>query len=116
MDPEGGANPEESFFSCFLASGDCVTLRNGRLYPCSTAGCINRFSKRFGEIIPETSEDSIDIFEAKNTREILNFLSKPIPMCRYCDVKNRTKNNPWSYGKDAGEITEWLRDDYIKPE
>ena len=37
--------------------------------------------------------------------EVLNFISKPINFCKYCDIKNRTFNHEWKQSKK--DIKEW---------
>lgn len=44
------------------------------------------FNKFFDKNIPLVDKDGIDIYKAKSMKEILEFLSKPIPFCGYCKV------------------------------
>ena len=39
--------------------------------------------------------DYIDIHKAKDYQEVLQFLAKSIPFCKYCDVKNRKDGIVW---------------------
>jgi hypothetical protein len=48
--------------------------------------------------------DSIDIYNASNIDEILDFLSKPITCCRYC-MPNDDELIDWKVSKK--EIEEW---------
>ena len=46
----------------------------------------------------------IDIFKAKNKDEILEFMSRPIPFCRFCDVLRRKAGYKWETSeKDISE-------------
>ena len=89
---EGTENPEWNFRNCFLAN-NCLILENGRLYTCSYIPNIRHFNKFFNKNIPISVNDYIDIHKARNYQEILQFLAKPIPFCKYCDVKNNEGRN-----------------------
>ena len=49
--------------------------------------------------------DYIDIYKAKDKKEILEFLSKPVPFCRYCNVDNRKYS--FDFEKSNKDINEW---------
>ena len=104
LDLEGKQNPTESFMNCFHAN-HCVMLKHGRIYPCTVAPNIEHFNNYFNYNIPLTDKDGIDIHNASSIDEILNFISKPIPFCRFCNVKCRTFKHEWGVSKK--EITEW---------
>jgi MoaA/NifB/PqqE/SkfB family radical SAM enzyme len=103
LDTTGKQNKDESFKKCFMAR-QCYTLRNGDIYPCPIAACIERFNKTFGENIPLTELDGGNIFN-ESAEDILNKLSFPIPMCSYCKAKERTYGNKWGTSKRS--IEEW---------
>ena len=84
---EGTENPEWNFRNCFLAN-NCLILENGRLYTCSYIPNIRHFNKFFNKSILISVNDYIDIHKARNYQEILQFLAKPIPFCKYCDVNS----------------------------
>ena len=91
---DGKENPEWNFRNCYLAN-TCICLDNGKLYTCSLPSNIRHFNKFFNKNIPVSVNDYIDIYEARNYQEILQFLAKPIPLCKYCDVKNWKYEIPW---------------------
>ena len=91
---EGDENPEWNFRNCFLAN-NCLILENGRLYTCSYIPNIRHFNKFFNKNIPISVNDYIDIHKARDYQEVLQFLAKPIPFCKYCDVKNRKDGIVW---------------------
>lgn len=101
----GDCNPTESFAHCFHANNDCNMLSNGRLYPCTVAPNIPIFNKKYGVKIPLTKEDGMDIYAISGKRELMERLSRPMPICRYCDVLHRTFDH--KYGPSKGAITEW---------
>lgn len=106
IDPNGNQNPELSFMHCGLAN-NCIFLSNGKLYTCSEPGNIRHFNKFFNTNIPITEYDYIDIHKANNINEILNFLAKPIPFCKYCNVSQRKYLMDW-------KISNKSIDEYIK--
>lgn len=112
LDPLGSQDPYESFINCFMANKS-QRLKNGKLATCALILNSEYFNKEFGTNIEICPDDYIDIHEAKSGREILDFLSRPIPFCRFCDVKNWTFDNPWHISKR--EIGEWIiQKDFIQ--
>lgn len=91
---DGDENPEWNFRNCVLAN-TCLILENGRLYTCSYIPNIRHFNKFFNKNIPISVNDYIDIHKARDYQEVLQFLAKPIPFCKYCDVKNRKYGITW---------------------
>ena len=104
LDLTGQQNAAYSFAKCFHANW-CVMLKNGKLYTCTVAPNIEHFNKYFNKSIPLTDRDGIDIYKAQTIEEILDFLSKPIPFCKYCNVNGRTFGHEW--GRSKKEIEEW---------
>jgi MoaA/NifB/PqqE/SkfB family radical SAM enzyme len=106
LDLDGGQNPEISFNACGMGSGlGCVTLRDGRIYTCYVAAHIQFFNKYFDKDLRITGEDYIDIYKAISKREILDFLLKPFPFCRYCKSSASLSGLNWAVSKR--EISEW---------
>jgi hypothetical protein len=105
FDPFGKQNPYESFSNCFMANS-CARLSDGKLSTCSSILNVDFLNKAFGTNLKICPDDYIDIYEAESGREIMDFLCKPVPFCRYCDVKKRTFDNPWHTSKC--EIGEWV--------
>lgn len=108
LDLKGMQDKNENFAHCRYANY-CVFLKAGRLYTCSIAPNIGHFNKYFGKNLPLTNKDSINIYKAKNEKEILEFLAKPIPFCKYCNVNARTFDHKWGVSKK--EISEWTLPD-----
>lgn len=96
MDLEGNKDPLVSFANCNVGN-NCVTLHHGKIYTCSLPTGIKHFNKYFGKNLQVTEADGINIYEAKNLTEVLNFIAKPIPFCRYCNVQQRSYNHPWDH-------------------
>ena len=104
LDLDGKQNIRKNFFNCSYANS-CFTLRDGRLYTCSIAAHIRFFNQYFQKNLLATEQDSINIYEVKNIKEILTFLRKPIPFCRYCKINNIQYKIPWGVSKK--DISEW---------
>lgn len=105
LDIEGKQDAFDSFIHCFHANNGCNMLNDGRLYTCTVAPNIPIFSKRYGLDIPFTEDDGIDIYTIKNKKILFEYLSRPMPICRYCNVRKRTFNHSWERSK--GEMQEW---------
>ena len=104
MDIEGSQDATTNFLDCRDAN-KCIFLRDGKLFTCVEPPNIHHFNKFFGTNIPVTDRDYIDIYKAKDINEILDFLAKPIPFCKYCNVKARKYHIPWDRSKK--DIKEW---------
>lgn len=84
----------------------CMSLKDGKLYPCTCIPNIYHFNKYFNKNIPVTDKDYIDIFRVNTVQEIEEFLSREVPFCAYCNVRNRSNGKPWSVTKF--ELGEWF--------
>jgi len=105
LDLEGKQNIKENFANCFHAK-NCLFLKYGKLYTCTVAPSIEHFNKYFNKNIPLSENDGIDIYKVKDKKTILKFLARPIPFCKYCNVKGRTFKNEWGISKK--DINEWI--------
>lgn len=104
LDLEGKQNCEVSFANCNVAN-ECITLKEGKLYPCPIVAHIEHFNQYFSCNLLAEEADGIDIYKANSGEEILKHLSNPIPFCRFCDVSRRTYHHKWGISKK--DITEW---------
>lgn len=104
LDETGSQDEVYGFTHCHMA-GNCINLAHGHLYTCSYAACMDRFNKYFNKNIPVTEEDGVDIYKDYSTEEVIRKLTQPIPLCKYCAVKNRTYGNKWENSKR--DISEW---------
>jgi hypothetical protein len=104
LDLSGGQASSSNFVKCSHAIA--VSLREGRLYPCCVRPHLHIFNKYFPEhALPDSQKDSIDIHAAKSASEILDFLSRPIPFCRFCLVDGCSDLAVWQQSKKS--IKEW---------
>ena len=105
IDTKGGQKINDSFIHCSHAN-NCITLSNGRLFPCSIVPCIKHLNKYYGLNLPVSENNSIDIYGEVSARDILQFLSKPIHFCQFCAVHLRESGIPWSISQK--EQSEWV--------
>lgn len=83
----------------------CISLKQGKIYPCTCIPNAYHFNKFFNKNLEVTDKDYIDIYQ--NEKEAIEeFLNHPVPFCAYCNVKNRTGGKPWAVSKF--DIKEWF--------
>jgi MoaA/NifB/PqqE/SkfB family radical SAM enzyme len=105
LDLNGKQNIKKAFRTC-IEKNECIALRNGRLYTCTRRSIFPNFNSYFKTGVEESDTDSIDIYKAKDIDEILDFLRRPIPFCRYCDWEN-TEMYKMQWHTSKKEISEW---------
>jgi hypothetical protein len=94
LDLSGSQDIKKAFNRCYMAMC-AIALKNGRMATCSFVFNMRYFNKYFGQNIPVTDADSIDIYKAKNMQDIVDFLNKPIPLCAYCKSIGTEIVGPW---------------------
>jgi hypothetical protein len=104
LDLSGKQNAKKSFRNCCLAACT-VALQNGRLSTCSFVFNMRHFNHYFNQNVPVTEADSIDIYKANSMQEIVDFLNKPIPLCRFCKSTGAEIVSAWR--KTEKSIEEW---------
>lgn len=104
INPHNQVSPEYSFRKCYKAN-NCITLRNGKLYTCCTIPFAYYLKQYFDLPIEILPDNGIDIYIANNIEDILMFLSRPVPFCKYCDFDHRREDIPW--GLSNKELDEW---------
>jgi MoaA/NifB/PqqE/SkfB family radical SAM enzyme len=104
LDINGGQDIKESHTYC-LRANQCTVLQEGKIYACSLPPWINYFNEYFGKDLKVSEGDYIDLYKVKKFEEILEFLRKPVPFCKYCNTKTMVYSNKWELSKK--EITEW---------
>ncbi len=108
LDMLGEQEARASFCDCEYAN-NTVVLHDGRMYPCEIIPTVRHFNRYFSADLAVTGDDSIDIHEAGSMGEILAFLAKPVPFCRYCDVKNRLCGIKWETSSECAppRLIDW---------
>lgn len=87
------------------AANTCIQLRNHRIYPCVQSAYLPLLTEFFGLKNVVSDRDGIDIFEAKDYSEIMNFIAKPIPCCRFCRIDKQVDG--YQYGSSKQDLSEW---------
>lgn len=105
LDLEGKQNAIKNFYDCYR-SNTCITLKHGKIYTCLKAAHMHLFNDYFHKDIKLDEANGIDIYKAQTGQEILEDLTKPIPMCAYCDRKNITTGHVWEVSKR--DISEFI--------
>lgn len=103
LDLTGSQDAMHSFLNCHRANG-CIMLAHGRLFTCTVAANAHHLKDYFNLDIKLSAEDSIDIY-SHTAREIMEFLARPIPFCRYCNIDKEKYGLP--YGPSSKSIDEW---------
>jgi len=91
---------------------DCTQLRNGRLYRCAQSAYVDfvnnfiRVKDNNGDNFRIDTKDYLDIYSPEGLEEVQEFLSNPIPFCRYCDMDNMDTRVPWEHS--GRKIDEWV--------
>jgi hypothetical protein len=106
LDLTGSQDFTKSFQKCAISWGCCVTLRESRIYTCCYAAHIKFFNNYFNLNLEICRDDFVDIFKVNNKDEIISFLEKPFPFCRFCKASEIKFARRW--GISAKEITEWI--------
>jgi hypothetical protein len=96
---------------CYAAN-ICFQLVDGKIFPCFRIAYIHYFNTFFNQKLEVTDKDFIDIYKARDMEEILSFLCKPIPFCRYCNMEKMAQYIEWD--KSKKEITEWTSEDWYE--
>lgn len=101
-----GNQPIEWNYKHCTRSNKCITLKHGRLFTCPMAAHAHLAKEFFGLNIELSEKDSIDIYKVNHFEEITRFLVKPIPFCRYCNLKVKVKQLEWGVSKRR--LEEWF--------
>ena len=104
---ERKGNAKDNYNRCYQR-GRCMSLKDGKIYPCTCIPNVCHFNKYFNKNLEVTEKDYIDIYKIKDVKEIEKFLDTEVPFCTYCDVLGRTSGKKWETSKR--NIGEWLNE------
>ena len=104
MDLSGQMDETESFLHCWNAN-NCTVVEHGKLYPCPRVAKIRHFNKAFKTNLPVSEKDYLVIEEVESLEEMMSFLAKPIPFCRFCKSQSHYEE-PWAVSKKI--MAEWM--------
>ena len=100
LDPEKKQNPKLSHLRC--CSFGCITVDNGRIFPCSQSACVRHLNNRFGTDFKWKKGDYIEVQDLGDSRRLLKLRNRPVPFCGYCRHQSFTP-----YGPSKRELSEW---------
>lgn len=107
LDLKGKQDSRKNFLMCYEVG--IAHLVAHQVYPCPVAPTSRYLSKYFGVDIGPCAEDSLDIYKVESSREILDFLSRPIPFCRHCMHHKTRWYLPWK--QSERKLSEWVYDE-----
>ena len=102
---EGRALGRRNFLNCVSATR-CLTLKNGKMYPCAIAAHIPHLKKYFNLDIHLSEKNGVDIYSVESGDELLEKIARPIPLCQYCDITDESIICDWGISKK--DRYEWL--------
>ena len=105
LDPTGSQDRVENYRRCPY-SNVCLFLYQGRMYPCGIGAHMRIFEQYFSAGLELQDADSVDIFSVRDGFDLLYRLSKPVPMCRYCNQERWQELTEWKHSKK--NIQEWV--------
>ncbi len=103
----GDENIDYNFRNCFHAN-KCIQLHDGKLYTCNIRAYAHIFCDYFHVDMELSDKDYIDIHSNVTADDILSFLSKPIPFCRYCNISQRDEGHVWRTSNEKASIYDWM--------
>lgn len=62
----------------------CANFVHGKLYNCFKPSNIRHFNSYFNKNIEVDEKDYVDIYKAQSLEELVEFVFKPSPFCRFC--------------------------------
>lgn len=104
FDEKASQDGNLNFYENCVMAKDCAFFVDGKIYPCQLAYNIKILNNYFGLNFKQVEQDYIDIYKVKDENEIYDFLTRPIPFCRYCDF---SKHEKVKWEKSQRLIFEW---------
>lgn len=100
LDPRKRQNRLLSHFRCDAFG--CITVDNGRIFPCSQSACVGHLNRRFGMEFKWEPGDYIKVEDLKDFKQLKRLRNRPVPFCGYCRRWESTK-----YGPSKRTVDEW---------
>lgn len=102
----GTQDPRISFLKCQNANRHITLLQGGDLFTCDKVSHVKVSNKKLGGLFNVLENDYINIYSDVSAKEIFNFLARPIPFCRYCNIEKRNQEVDWK--RSALNLEEWV--------
>jgi hypothetical protein len=83
----------------------CPFLYEGAVYTCARVALSPILAAKFGRSLPLADGDSIVLEEVGDGYDVLKFLSRPVPWCRFCGYDS-SMSFPWSVTTESA--SEWF--------
>lgn len=97
---------KDSHKICPQANNGYLWIVNGKAYKCAANCFVYILNQHFGLNFQTTDQDTLDIHKITNTNDIIDFATKPIPFCKYCDYKKARYGMNWTKSKQI--LSEWV--------
>jgi len=105
--PKGNLDIFHSYKNCL--SKDCSVIKDGKFYTCARPYFSKYLEKKFRVKFSISSKDFLVLDKIKDLQEIKNFISLPLPFCRYCVVERANTFVEWKISERKKE--EWIIDE-----
>jgi hypothetical protein len=104
----GDRDPSAMFWACG-DTNNCPILRGDVLYPCAYVAYADVFAAHFGLEGFETSDaDGINLFTTTDPWDVFDFLTHPIPWCRFCALDQKRQFSWSQAGPAQARAADWL--------
>ncbi|MDE5635367.1 MAG: radical SAM protein [Muribaculaceae bacterium] len=101
IDDINPGNRHINFLRCYQAG--CLTLRDGRIYPCATSAYVEHINNRFDRHFETCHGDYVDAMSVRHRRDLIRLKNRPTRFCRYC-----TRLTPMAWAPSRRQPSEWL--------
>ena len=101
IDDINPGNKHLNFLRCHQIG--CLTLRDGKIYPCATSAYANLINDQFGRNFEHQPADYIAVPDIKKTSQLQRLKLRPTPFCRYCTALEATEGE-----QSRRQPDEWL--------
>ena len=105
IDVTGSQDAKDKFNNCWHRSDCPKEIRDGKVWGCLLASHVHHFNQYFNENIEISEKNYIDLNTVNHFDEIVDFLNKELPICRYCKWNYGKENEKWE--KSQKKIEEW---------
>ena len=102
LDEAKKENKHIRHFRC--TSFGCITIDNGRIFPCAQSACVHLLNKAFNTDFQWENGDYINLDDLHHVRQIRRLRNKPVPFCGYC-----AKTTTTTYGPSRRHYSEWSK-------
>jgi len=106
LDLSGQQDINQNWLWCSMAKICPANIRGNIVYGCYLVAFVHHFNTYFNQQVPVVEQDYKDITTIQSMDELVNFLSNPIPFCKFCKVPGNT-NTDKVWTRSERKIEEW---------